>query len=49
MHGMINRAIQCFMRDTYGADTWEKVAEQADLGFDNFEAMLSYPDQITLE
>ncbi|WP_226549731.1 MULTISPECIES: heme NO-binding domain-containing protein [Celeribacter] len=49
MHGMINRAIQCFMRDTYGADTWEKVAEQADLGFDNFEAMLSYPDQITLD
>ncbi len=49
MHGMINRAIQCFMRDTYGTQTWDRVAESADLGFDNFEAMLSYSDQVTLD
>ncbi|PTQ71274.1 heme NO-binding domain-containing protein [Celeribacter persicus] len=49
MHGMINRAIQCFMRDTYGGQTWQAVAEGADLGFDNFEAMLSYPDQLTID
>ncbi|AJE48057.1 heme NO-binding domain-containing protein [Celeribacter indicus] len=49
MHGMINRAIQCFLRDTYGPRTWQKVAENANLGFDNFEAMLSYPDQVTLD
>lgn len=49
MHGMINRAIQCFLRDTYGGQAWLTVAEKADLGFDNFEAMLSYPDQITLD
>ncbi|WP_434290900.1 heme NO-binding domain-containing protein [Celeribacter sp. SCSIO 80788] len=49
MHGMINRAIQCFMRDTYGGTTWQAVAESADLGFDNFEAMLSYPDRLTID
>ena len=49
MHGMINRAIQCFVRDTYGAHKWHEVAEAADLGFENFEAMLSYPDKMTLD
>lgn len=49
MHGMINRALQCFMRDTYGPDIWESVVQTADLGFDNFEAMLSYPDHVSLE
>ena len=48
MHGMMNRAVQCFVRDTYGQDTWKDVASGADLGFDNFEAMLNYPDQATL-
>jgi hypothetical protein len=48
MHGMINRAIQCFLRDTYGPKVWADIAEQADFGFDNFEAMLSYPDELTL-
>lgn len=49
MHGMINRAIQCFLRDTYGAQTWSEVVDKADLGFDNFEAMLGYPDAVTLD
>lgn len=49
MHGMVNRAIQCFLRDTYGAQKWHEIAEKADLGFDNFEAMLTYPDQATMD
>lgn len=49
MHGMINRAIQCFVRDTYGVHTWHGIADAADFGSDNFEAMLSYPDQVTLD
>lgn len=48
MHGMINRAVQCFVRDTYGQEKWIEAAQKADLGFDNFEAMLSYPDAVTL-
>ena len=49
MHGMMNRAIQCFLRDTYGEETWKSVADRAELGFDNFEAMLSYPDEATMK
>ena len=44
MHGLINRAIQCFLRDTYGADLWAQVAEASEIGVEGFEAMLDYPD-----
>jgi len=47
MHGLINRTIQCFVRDTYGRDTWLAVAQRADLGHTEFEAMLIYPDEVT--
>jgi hypothetical protein len=47
MHGLINRSIQSFLRDTYGAQLWQNVALDARLGFDNFEAMLSYDDALT--
>lgn len=47
MHGMINRAIQNFMCDTYGKDAWLEVARAADLGFTEFEAMLSYDEALT--
>ncbi|GAA3853630.1 heme NO-binding domain-containing protein [Celeribacter arenosi] len=49
MHGMINRAIQCFLRDTYGPQVWHDIGQGAGLGFENFEAMLSYPNQMTLD
>jgi hypothetical protein len=42
MHGLVNRAIQCFVQDTYGAGVWRDVAAGADLGFTDFEAMLQY-------
>ncbi|MGC8201882.1 heme NO-binding domain-containing protein [Aliiroseovarius sp. PTFE2010] len=44
MHGLINRSIQCFLRDTYGVNTWAAISEDAQLGHDNFEAMLIYED-----
>ncbi len=47
MHGLVNRSIQVFLRDTYGAALWTDVAQTAGLGFDNFEAMLSYDDRLT--
>lgn len=47
MHGLMNRAVQCFVRDTYGPKAWADVVFRADIGFDNFEAMLSYDDQTT--
>lgn len=42
MHRLINRSLQCFLRDTYGAATWAEVARDARLGFDSFEVMLTY-------
>lgn len=47
MHGLINRAIQCFLRDTYGAAQWAAIAREARLGFDSFEPMLHYPATMT--
>ncbi|MDO6726362.1 MAG: heme NO-binding domain-containing protein [Cognatishimia sp.] len=47
MHGLINRAVQCFVRDTYGRDRWHEVARKAGLGFTEFEAMLHYDDVLT--
>lgn len=47
MHGLINRSIQGFLRDTYGAATWAEVVQAARLGFDGFEPMLSYDPALT--
>jgi len=47
MHGLINRSIQCFVRDTYGAPIWADIAAGANLGFAEFEALMSYPDALT--
>lgn len=47
MHGLINRAIQCFVRDSYGRERWIEVTHLADLGFSDFEAMLHYDDALT--
>lgn len=47
MHGLINRAIQCFVRDTYGGDRWLGVARAAGLDPPRFESMLTYDDALT--
>lgn len=47
MHGLINRAIERFVRDTYGRDVWRRLTGQLDLGFNEFEAMLTYEDEVT--
>ena len=47
MHGLINRSLQCFLRDTYGPLVWGIIARDADLGFDSFEAMLTYDAALT--
>ncbi|WP_135501466.1 heme NO-binding domain-containing protein [Roseovarius aestuariivivens] len=48
MHGLINRAIEMFVRDTYGRKAWVALALHCDLGFNEVEAMLTYEDDITL-
>ena len=47
MHGLINRALQCYIRDTSGAEAWSAVARDAQLGMDGFESMMTYPPAIT--
>ncbi len=47
MHGLINRSIQCFLRDTYGGAVWRQVACTAGLGFDSFEPLLTYDAALT--
>lgn len=42
MHGLINRAIQGYLRDTFGQHVWLSVARAARLGHDGFEPMLQY-------
>jgi len=48
MHGLINRAVQTFVCQTYGRERWQQVTEAAGLGFTEFEAMLIYDDDQTL-
>lgn len=45
MHGLINKAIQAFVVSTYGEERWRDVMNSADLGFAEFEAMLTYTDE----
>lgn len=47
MHGLMNRAIQCFAIDTYGPDCWKDATKRANLGYADFEAMLVYDDDVT--
>lgn len=47
MHGLINRSIQSFICDSYTADIWIEIAAKANLEFTEFEAMLTYEDEIT--
>lgn len=47
MHGLINRSIQCFIRDTYSQSVWEEIAQRAGLDPEGFESMLLYEDTLT--
>ena len=47
MHGLINRSLQCFLRDTFGQSAWVTIARDAGMQFDSFEAMLCYDSALT--
>jgi hypothetical protein len=49
MHGLTNRAIQCFVIDTYGVDRWTECARVADIEFSDFETLLIYDNDLTNE
>lgn len=47
MFGLVNRAIQSFVEDSYGPACWDDVVSLAQLESRDFEGMLSYPDIVT--
>jgi Haem-NO-binding len=47
MHGLVNRAVQCFLRDTYGHDVWLRVARDAGVPAAGFEPMALYDLSVT--
>ena len=47
MHGLINRAVQGFITDTYGPRVWDGIVQAADLPPRGFEALLLYEDALT--
>lgn len=47
MHGVVNKAIESFVRDTYTSAVWEDVSSTARLGTASFEAMLVYDADVT--
>ncbi|MEM9870005.1 MAG: heme NO-binding domain-containing protein [Pseudomonadota bacterium] len=47
MHGLINRAIQCFVTDAYGPEKWLEATRMAELDFVEFEAMMVYDAAVT--
>ena len=47
MHGLINRAIENFLRDRHGPDVWQRVVRRANLHFDSFEPLLTYDPGLT--
>ena len=47
MHGLINGAIEGYLRDTFGVRVWVAIARRARLGFDRFEPLLDYDPALT--
>ncbi|MFD0858697.1 heme NO-binding domain-containing protein [Roseovarius aquimarinus] len=47
MHGLVNRAIERFVRDTYGREVWGVVVANAGLEITEFEPLLGYDEAIT--
>lgn len=47
MHGLVNRAIQSFVIDSYGEPSWLEVVRRANLDFSEFEVMLTYENELT--
>ncbi|TQS73156.1 heme NO-binding protein [Rhodobacteraceae bacterium] len=47
MHGLINTAIQSFIRHNYGTPVWAQVCARLEMPTSGFEAMLKYDDAVT--
>lgn len=48
MYGMVNRAIEQFIREEHGEEVWERVASKASVSAD-FISMQQYPDSVSVD
>ncbi|MGB0959113.1 MAG: heme NO-binding domain-containing protein [Halocynthiibacter sp.] len=49
MHGLINKSLESFFQDTYGAEFWTRLRGGCDPLPERFEAMLNYPDAMAFQ
>lgn len=47
MHGLINRALESFLKQRHGQAFWQRIVRQANLPFDSFEPLLHYDATLT--
>lgn len=47
MHGLVNRSVEEFLRDTCGADLWAAVAQSCGVDMRGFQTVRDYPDALT--
>lgn len=47
MHGLVNKALQDFLLETYGREIWDAIRRDAGLEFDRFEPMMQYDSILT--
>ncbi|GAW36599.1 heme NO binding protein [Roseovarius sp. A-2] len=47
MHGLVNRALERFTRDSYGDGLWLEVMSGLDLGYSEFEPLMRYEPEVT--
>jgi len=46
MHGLVNKAFQGFVKDTYGDVIWTRVVQAAGVDTSAFETLADYPDEL---
>lgn len=47
MHGLVNKALQDFLVETYGREIWDAIRRDAGIEFDTFEPMMQYDAILT--
>lgn len=47
MNGLINKAIQCFLRDGWGAEAWADAARAAGVAPRGFDLLIDYPAELS--
>ncbi|MEM8978670.1 MAG: heme NO-binding domain-containing protein [Pseudomonadota bacterium] len=47
MHGLVNRSIELFLKNTYGETAWGDIVRRSGHEGDGFESMLTYDDELT--